>query len=138
MALFEQWEKSKDNPAIASVLQAFEFVGHALALSSIANPKYAAITVDALKTAWEQPNPLERLAFFQGLTEGMSKPGLPGRPTVATSIYNRLYLHRKEIVKLNSVRELRGFLLARGLSEQVLGRHKRLEKLCERIGLSFA
>jgi hypothetical protein len=137
-AAVEQLEKSKDKPEIASLLQAFELAGNAMVSTEPLMDQVAKITLDALKMAWEQPDPLERLAFFQGIAEGLSKPGVPARFTDATSIYNRLFVHRQDIAKLKSVRELREFLLRCGLSEQALGDPKRLEKLCERIGLSFA
>jgi hypothetical protein len=76
------------------------------------------------------------------LAEGLSKPdileGAPARATTATEIYQILFLSCEDVKQLKSVRELREFLLKSGLTEQTLGEPKRLEKLCQRIGLSFA
>jgi hypothetical protein len=97
---------------------------------------------EAITAAWDEASDADRAAFFQGLAEGLAKPGIvqgvPAHATTATPIYQILFLTRNEVQKLKSVRALRAFLLQCGLSEQVLGDPKRLEKICERIGLSFA
>jgi hypothetical protein len=136
-ALIEQLEKMASNPVVWSLLQAFEFAGDALVSFGSLDEKYEKIMLKALVTAWRQPDQLERLAFFQGIAEGLLKPGIPSRFTDATPIYHRLLVHRELVKGLKSVRELRDFLLRYGLSQQQLGDPKRLEKLCERIGLSF-
>jgi hypothetical protein len=96
---------------------------------------------EAITAAWDEATPGDSAAFFQGLAEGFSKPGIversPVHATTATPIYQILFLTRNEVKRLKSVRELREFLLRRGLSVQMLGEPKRLEKICERIGLSF-
>jgi hypothetical protein len=137
-ALLDQLKAHPENGAASSVLQAVEIVEQVLKSSEPLISLRIRITVDALTAAWLQPDERERLAFFQGIIEGLSKPGFPSRFTDATAIYQRLLFHRKEVEKLKSVRELREFLLSRGLTPQSLGELKRLEKLCQRIGLSFA
>jgi len=142
-AMLEQLAKNTNDPASVSLLAALEFRANALAAVEPLRERLNEITLDALKTAWEQPSQLERLAFFRGLAEGLSKPCLPSRGTDATPIYQRLWIHRREIEKLKSVPELHAFLLSTGLSENVLGRpdahgrFKRLEKVCERLELSL-
>jgi hypothetical protein len=143
-AMLEQMRRNASEPAGASLLEAFECVGNILDTVEPHRKRLNAFMIDALKTAWEQPNQLEKLAFFQGLVEGLSKSGLPPHGTDATPIYQRLWLHRRIIDEIKSVAELRAFLLSCGLSENVLGRpdrrgrFKRLEKICEHLGLSFA
>ena len=141
-AMLEQLAKNTNDPASVSLLAALEFRANALAAVEPLRERLNEITLDALKTAWEQPSQLERLAFFQGLVEGLSKPGLPLRVTDATPIYERLWVHRKIIKELKSVPELYSFLLSTGLSDSILGRPdrlgrcKRLEKVCQRLELS--
>jgi hypothetical protein len=137
-AVVKQLEAHPENPAIASVSQAAEFMGNCLKSSIPLIRLRITITVDAMLTAWQQPDQRERIAFFQGIVEGLSKHGFPSRFTDATPIYQRLLVHRKEVEKLKSVRELQEFLLTRGLTPQSLGEPKRLEKLCQRIGLTFS
>ncbi|HUD49616.1 MAG TPA: hypothetical protein VMR33_22505 [Candidatus Baltobacteraceae bacterium] len=150
-AFIEMVEKNKDNPALkaviegplmASVAKAVELLETSLESGERVEGPFNKAALRALKVAWEQPNQSETVAFFRGLAEGLSKPGIvegpAARATTATPIYQRLFVHRREIEKLKSVRELRVFLSQRGLSDQVLGDPKRLEKICERIGLSFS
>jgi hypothetical protein len=137
-AILKKLEENADKPAVASLLSAIYFVANLLIAAEPLIDRFNAISVEALRAAWEQPNHLERVAFFQGLAEGLSKPGLPSRTTDATPIYQRLLVHRAEVQQLKTVPELREFLRRCGLTEQLLGHAKRLEKICERIGLSFA
>jgi hypothetical protein len=137
-ALLKKLEENANNPAVASLLAAIDCAVNLFIAAESLMDRFNAITLETLKTAWEQPDYLERLAFFQGLAEGLSKPGFPSRATGATPIYQRLLVHRAEIQQLKTVPDLREFLRRCGLSEQVLGHPKRLEKICERIGLSFA
>jgi hypothetical protein len=150
-AFAEVLEKNKKNPALkaviegpvmASVEKAGEFLLTSLQVNARLEGRFHKAALRALKVAWEQTDHSETVAFFQGLAKGLSKPGIreysAARSTTATPIYQRLFIHRREIGKLKSVPELRAFLSQRGLSDRVLGHRKRLEKLCERIGLSFA
>jgi hypothetical protein len=137
-AFMVKLQENESNPAVASLLRAIDFATDLIIAAESLSDRFKTITIDALKAVWEQPNLLDRRAFFQGLAEGLSKPGFPSRATDATPIYQRLLVHRAEIQQFRSVRELREFLRRCGLSEQVLGPPKRLEKICERIGLSFA
>ena len=81
------------------------------------------------------------MAFFEGFAKGIATPGFNGRgaarATTASLIYGKLYFHWPEIEQLESVSHLYRFLVRNGVTEQVLGDRKRLEKICERIGLSL-
>jgi hypothetical protein len=136
--LLKKLEENANNPGVASLLASIDCAVNLFIAAESLTDRFNAITLETFKSAWEQPDYLERLAFFQGLAEGLSKPGFPSRPTDATPIYQRLLVHRAEIQQLKTVPDLREFLRRCGLSEQVLGNPKRLEKICERIGLSFA
>jgi hypothetical protein len=137
-----------EGPIMGSLTKAGEFLMTSLESGGHAEVVFNKVALRALKVAWQQPDRTETAAFFQGLAEGLSKPGIRERAAVratsATPIYQRLVILRREIEKLKSVPELYSFLLSTGLSDSVLGRpdangrYKRLEKLCGRIGLSFA
>jgi hypothetical protein len=104
-------------------------------------PRFEEVLHRAFKEALEQECYEEAVSFFQGFAKGISKPGLrsgtAALSTTATVIYQKLYFHWREVEQLQSVPELRTFLIRNGLSEPVLGEPERLEKLCERMGLSF-
>jgi hypothetical protein len=146
-AFWESLEKNKENPAIKAIVEgpvmasletAGEFLMSALESGERVDELFNKAAIKALKTAWQQPNQSETVSFFQGLAQGLSNPGIrknsAARSTTATPIYQRLIIHRREIEKLKSVRELYEFLLQRGVSKQVLGDPRRLEKLCGRVG----
>jgi hypothetical protein len=137
----EMLQKNENHPAVGSLRKAIEFMNGALQSHNVVKRRFNEVVLTALKVTWEQPNQSEAAAFFGGLAEGLSKPGIREcravRATTATPIYLRLFIHRRDVEKLNSVRELREFLLRVGMTEQVLGDPSRLEKLCGRIGLSF-
>jgi len=135
-------QENQQMPTVQTALKAMEFAGQSvLDLASSLNRIETTMT-DSFKAALDQPSRVEAADFFRGFADGIAKPGMIHKPslagaTTATPIYGKLLVHREEIKRLNSVRELREFLLERGLSEQVLGDPKRLEKICERIGLGF-
>ena len=121
-----------------SMLQGYDLLAVVAAIAQ----RIETTVIKAFKAALDQDSRVEAAEFFRGFAEGICKPGMTAEPslvgaTTATPIYGRLLVHHTEIEQLKSVRDLRAFLLVRGLSEQVLGDPKRLEKLCERIGLSF-
>jgi hypothetical protein len=129
-------------PSVQSALKAMDFVGQSVLDLASGLDGIVATMVDAFKAALDQQSRAEAADFFRGFADGIAKPGITRKPsldraTTATPIYGKLLVHREEIKRLKSVRELREFLLQRGLSEQVLGDPKRLEKNCGRIGLSF-
>jgi hypothetical protein len=141
-AVMEQFEKNRHLPAVEMTLNVASFCERSLLALAPAMERFDSAVMDSFKAALNQPSRAEAADFFQGFTDGISKPGLTANATsagatTATPIYQRLFSERRQVEKLKSVRELREFLLQRGLSEQVLGDPKRLEKLCERVGLSF-
>jgi len=77
--------------------------------------------------------------FFDGLAEGLSefaKAGAPGRQTTAAPIYIFLVIYWQEIEMLGNLATLHQWLIER-LSTNMVGDLKRIEKLCQRIGLKF-
>jgi hypothetical protein len=134
--------ENHNTPAVQSALGATEALKQSLAASMPLLENFDRIAVGAFQSALAQPSHAEAAEFFQGFAQGMSKPGLTNTfrlvgATTATLIYLKLLVERRTVERFHSVRELRDFLLQQGLSEQVLGEPKRLEKLCERIKLSF-
>lgn len=134
--------KNQQLPSVQSVLKAMEFAGQSVLDLASAMIRVEATMMESFKAALAQTSRVEAADFFRGFADGIAKPGITLKPslartTTATPIYGRLLVHRDEIKRLKSVRELRDFLLERGLSEQVLGDPTRLEKLCERIELTF-
>ena len=83
-------------------------------------------------------------SFFKGfamaLQKGsLSETGQPAGETATTKIYGMLVMHSDFISRLQSVRELYEWLqlmLGKGLINDAKGQ-KRIEKICERIDLSF-
>lgn len=141
-AIVGTFQKYQDHPPVASVLEAInEAVDLFDELDDSLLPRFETLVHRAFKGALDQPNRKEAADFFRGFAHGISKPGLiagnSALATTATPIYQRLFFHWQEIAELGSVTELRQLLLREGLSEQTLGHPKRLEKLCERLGLSF-
>lgn len=101
--------------------------------------KFERILIRAFKIALDQESHSEAASFFRGFSKGLSSKRSPVEATSATTfpIYFRMFLRWQEVEKLTSVSDLRSFLLAQGVKEEVLGDPKRLEKICQRIGLSF-
>ncbi len=140
---FVEWmQKNKGVPSVQSALKAMEFA--ALSVLELASEimRIEATMMESFKTALAQTSRVEAADFFRGFADGIAKPGMTVKPllagaTTATPIYQRLLLHRREVEKLKSVRELRDFLLQLGLPEQVVGDNKRMEKICQRIELKL-
>ncbi len=96
---------------------------------------------DACKEALAQSSHEEASAFFRGFSKGIARKGMdkfsPVRSTTATEIYQKLFCCWGEVSQLKSVSELRSLLIQTGVKEQMLRDPKRLEKICERIGLKL-
>jgi len=97
---------------------------------------------NAFKAALTQPDYSQAVQFFQGFATGIAKPGLSrsglARTTTATLIYQKLFTHRREVENLSNYPTLREFLIRNGVNENLVGSIRRLQKLCERIGLRLA
>jgi len=136
------FEQNRNLPGVESALKALEFAGQVLPLL----PDYFLLFESALhksfKAALEQPNHGHAVQFFQGFAKGISKPGIArnglARGTTATLIYQKLFVHRREVEKLQNYPELKEFLIRNGVAKNVMGSLKRLQKLCERSGLHLA
>lgn len=105
-------------------------------------PSFLEILHEAFRAALEQPRYKEAVEFFRGFTGGIGNPGARnGKPTAntsATPIYTIIALRWPDIRMLRSLIELRAFLITAGIPESLVGPQKRLEKLCQRIGLRLA
>lgn len=66
----------------------------------------------------------------------ITETGQPAGETSTTKIYGMLVMHSDFIPRLQSVRELHEWLQMM-LGKYVVSDLKRVEKICERIGLSF-
>ncbi len=80
-------------------------------------------------------------SFFRGFSMAIQKGSLTetgqlSGETSTTKIYGMLVMHSDFISRLQSVRELHEWLQMM-LGKYVVGNLKRVEKICERIGLSF-
>jgi hypothetical protein len=139
-AFVQVLQRNRSRPEIKSLLHALEFLG--LGLNHLQKSGWrrldAAVQM-AFKEVLARPSHADALAFFKGFAKGLSRPaierGRAASATTATPIYFRMFLRWREIEQLQSVAELRRFLITSGVSEQVLGDPKRLEKVCERMGL---
>ena len=79
--------------------------------------------------------------FFRGYSLAMqrgtlSDAGTFAGETDATRIYNTLWLYSEFVPELQSVTELHAWLQSI-LGKKIAGDKKRIEKICERIGLTF-
>ena len=83
----------------------------------------------------------EKIRFFRSYSKAIAEPqdpdGGPARATTATPIYCFLLIYWRHVEKLNSMSELHA-LLCKVFGNTKIGDQKRVEKICERIGLSFA
>ena len=109
-------------------------------LVTVVLPRFGKGVEDAFKAALAQKEYSQAVDFFQGFAKGISKPGISsGRKlagsTTATPIYEKLMVHREQVQKLPNYPALREFLISGGLPENVVGSVRRLQKICERIGL---
>ncbi|MBU1735848.1 MAG: hypothetical protein KJ692_11480 [Verrucomicrobia bacterium] len=83
-------------------------------------------------------------SFFKGFSMAVQKgsiteTGQPAGETSTTKIYGMLVMHQNFIPRLQSVNELYEWLqymLGKSLIDEIKG-FKRIEKICERIGLRF-
>ncbi len=129
-------------PAALGVLNSALEASGALIAGAFEHIERFQANLEALfKAALDQPSHAEASAFFRGYSEGLSKPGtVKGRPahdTTATDIYGFIYADSAHIETLSSLTELRAHMLTCGFTEQTLGPAKRLEKLCQRVGLTL-
>ena len=100
-------------------------------------PKFEDVVQQSFKAALKRGNYQEALDFFRGFAEGFAikgfKDGKIVRTTEATELHLRMFMESQRIKKLRTVRELRGFLLQNGFTEETLRDDERLQKYCYRI-----
>jgi hypothetical protein len=121
-----------------------ELLEHSLENGAFAEqwlPRFREVLLSAFERAVDDGTHEEAAAFFQGFAAGLStKRGelahhLEG--STAHPIYLRLFLDWPSIERLGSVRELYEYLQRKGMTRAQLGEQKRLEKICQRMGLTF-
>jgi hypothetical protein len=137
MALMDEIEKKKDDPAMASLYHIAGVVGNLITEFAQDGEAFDKIVHDAFTAALNQPSLDEAAQFFRGFAKGISKPGLKSGKLVqftdATNIYGTMFFQWQEVDRLRTVAELYDFLLERGFTEQTLGGIERLKTLCKRI-----
>lgn len=134
-------EANKDKPTVRSVSMLMSQLGEGICLMENSIPKFESILHRAFKEALDQDNYGEAVQFYSGFATGLSKKGFnksgPAREKTTALIYQKMFTHWFEIEKLGSVPELRMFLIRHGVTVGMIGQPKRLEKICERIGLTL-
>jgi len=143
LALIEAWMASApDHPVVRTLTATDRLLEQGLEQMPSDYHSFIEIMHEAFRTALEQPRYEDTVDFFRGFAGGIGNPGARnGKSTAntsATPIYAVVGVCWPDIRKLRSLIELRTFLVAAGISEPLLGSQKRLEKLCQRIGLRLA
>ena len=102
-------------------------------------PQFRKALIQCLLLVVDAPHH-EKIRLFKAYTKAIQRPqssdGGPARATTATPIYCFLLIYWRAIEKLESVPKLHN-LLRKVFGDTVIGDQKRVEKICERIGLSF-
>ena len=132
-------EAKRNSPGVESFLKAIEPLDSLMAGLTDYFPVFEKTLYDAFKAALDQPRREDAAEFFQGFAKGISRPGLSSKglagATTATLIYEKLHVHRREVEQLQNYPALREFLVRNGVAENVVGSVRRIQKLCERVGL---
>jgi hypothetical protein len=125
-------------PGVSSALHSGRILGMMIQELVKYVPRFQGIVHGAFKGALDQPKYQEALEFFQGFATGLSKPGFKDgtlvRPTRATPLQMKMFMHPEQVAEMKNVRELRAFLLKSGFTEETLGDDERLQKFCTRLG----
>lgn len=136
----EQW--SPNNPCLAVQLASLKppLGDYFRAIYDAIRPAHLAIIQKALCVTTKLEH-IEAKQFFRGYSLAMQKgtisdAGRPSGETYATNIYLMMFAFSEFIERLKSVREFHEWLQLM-LGKNVVGDIKRVEKICERIGLSF-
>ena len=134
--------ENQNVPGVMSTLKASQWLNRSLAVDQMYSPVFWKAINEAFRAALQQPSYEQAADFFRGFAKGISKPGiskagLAGR-TTATLIYEKLYVHRREVEQLQNYPALREFLIKNGVLPKVVGSVRRIQKLCERVGLHLA
>ncbi len=134
-------EQNRSVPGVESALKATEWLRESLIGLAGFFPIFEKALHNAFKAALKQPKREDAAEFFAGFAKGISKPGLSNArlagTNTATVIYEKLYVHRREIERLKNCPALRVFLISSGVPKNFVGNVKRLQKLIERLGLTL-
>jgi hypothetical protein len=108
------YQQNRSVPGVESLLKVVEFLGQSLIDLQSYFPVFEKALHNAFKAALDQPNREDAADFFNGFAKGISKPGISraglARPTTATLIYQKLFVHRREIERQKNYSELQKFL----------------------------
>jgi hypothetical protein len=140
--VLEKYEANRNVPGVESFFKAVEPIGALLSGLMEYFPIFEKGLHNAFKAALDQPTREDAAEFFRGFAKGISKPGVSKRGlaghTTATLIYEKLFVHRREVEQVENYPALKEFLIKNGVPESVVGTVRRLQKLCERVGLHLA
>lgn len=137
------FESNRANPIVDSAVKAGELLVWTMDDLPAELERTEKRVFEAFRAALDQPVRTDAAEFFRGFAHGLATPGLgefglrPERETTTTAIYRTIALHWREIEKLPNLPALEEFLTLRGVKPQLRENRKRLEKLCQRIGLKL-
>ena len=136
----EFFTKNQQVPGVESLLQAASVSGMMILELVKHFPKFEKNVHASFKAALDQHSHQEAIEFFRGFAHGLANPGIKdgklARRTDATTLQMKLFIHKQQIAKMKTVKELRAFLLKNGFTEQILGNDERLQKFCSRLGFA--
>ncbi len=134
-------EQNPTNPVFDSMTKICEAVEWAAARSPQEVDGFRDYLLEVLRGVVDQPDLADIAGFFSGFARGLNTPGLnegrPRRDKATSDIYIHLALHWREIETLPNLPALEDFLTRHGVKPQSQESLKRLEKLCQRIGLKL-
>jgi hypothetical protein len=129
---------NRNKPGVESSMKILGDEQPLMAWFKASKGKLIEIVQKALKVAAQQPHE-EALAFAKGYAKGLASRGIDGAKvvkwTTATPLFLKIYFHWKEIEALQSVREMKEFLLRNGIAESELRNERRLQQICTRMKL---
>lgn len=140
---FAAWHE--DNPGMAAAIERIHPAQRMMLEATIAYQRQKRMKyVRKILAAANQQSFTDARSFFKGFSMALQKgsiteTGQPAGETSTTKIYGMLVMHQDFIPRLQSVNELYEwlqFMLGKSLIDDTKG-FKRIEKICERIGLSF-
>ena len=103
-------------------------------------PQYLNALIQCFALVADAPHQ-EKIRFFKAYTKAIAQrqnsDGSPARSTTATPIYSFLLIRWRAVEQLESISKLHS-VLCTVFGSATIGDLKRVEKICERIGLSFA
>jgi hypothetical protein len=129
------------NPIVDSMTKVSEALEWAVERSPQEIDWFQAYLLEVFRVVVDQPDLADIAGFFSGFARGLNTPGLkegrPRRDKATSNIYSLIALHWREIETLPNLPALEEFLTRHGVKPQSQENLKRLEKLCQRIGLKL-